>query len=427
MVLLPNALKIRSNHLLLLSISPTTMKKLILFLYLLHFNAVAQIEPYVQEVEEACTVFSSLWNKNLYGPLLFVEPQSRKIYTIKPGESLVEGILPDSVNLGNTSIHWNGTHWAMLILPLPQDKTGRIQLLTHELFHRAQKDLGFEQNNPDCSHLNDKDGRIYLRLELEALKLALEETTRQDFHLQNALYFRQKRHSLYPAKVQNENLLEMNEGLAEFTGIIHSNRTMQDTKTYFRSAIDRFIKSPTYVRSFAYQTIPVYGYLLRQKDVKWNQKLNNDSNLTQIFLDAWGTAVADENVYQGALIREEEEIRAETNRKRALAYKAQLIDQAHVVLPLEKMNISFDPRNIFPLPPYGTVYPTLTVIDNWGKLTVNSEALISEDWKEVRVSLPKYNPQMNLVQGEGWELNLNEDYSLIESDKGTFTISKKSP
>jgi hypothetical protein len=95
------------------------MKKLIFCLYLLSLPAYAQIEKYVQEVEEACTAFSFLWNKKLYAPLLFVEPQSRKIYTIKPGESLMEGTLPDSVNIGNTSIHWNGTHWAMLMLPLP--------------------------------------------------------------------------------------------------------------------------------------------------------------------------------------------------------------------------------------------------------------------------------------------------------------------
>ena len=61
----------------------------------------------------------------------------------------------------------------MIMLPLSENKNDRINLLAHELFHKAQSGLGFTQNNKESNHLDQKDGRIYLRLELEALTKAV--------------------------------------------------------------------------------------------------------------------------------------------------------------------------------------------------------------------------------------------------------------
>ncbi len=58
----------------------------------------------------------------------------------------------------------------MIMLPLPENKQKRIGLLAHESFHRIQPLLGFELNNTENNHLDQRDGRMYLRLELEALK-----------------------------------------------------------------------------------------------------------------------------------------------------------------------------------------------------------------------------------------------------------------
>ena len=82
----------------------------------------------------------------------------------------------------------------MIMLPLPKDRFARLNLMTHELFHRAQKDLGFYAFSPDNPHLDKKQGRIFMRLELEALKKALftDGKKRKD-HIADALLFRQYR------------------------------------------------------------------------------------------------------------------------------------------------------------------------------------------------------------------------------------------
>ena len=74
----------------------------------------------------------------------------------------------------NTSLEWNGKTWATVVLPLSSDKHPRLDLITHELFHCAQPSLGFDMRVSDNHHLDEKDGRVLLRLEIEALKKALK-------------------------------------------------------------------------------------------------------------------------------------------------------------------------------------------------------------------------------------------------------------
>lgn len=83
--------------------------------------------------------------------------------------------------------------------------------MAHELFHCAQPSLGFVQNNQESPHLDKKEGRTYLRLEMEALlKALLSETEKeQKRHLTHAFIFRKYRNSLFPESAQLENLLEL--------------------------------------------------------------------------------------------------------------------------------------------------------------------------------------------------------------------------
>ncbi|WP_238555242.1 hypothetical protein [Chryseobacterium sp. P1-3] len=159
---------------------------LVIILFLLNQNTAAQqrhisndsIRVFFSEIKKATREKSNLWNKDLYNALLFVEPQTRKVFanepdsigSLQPDQNMYTGILPDKVNIANTSINWNGKRWAMVMLPLPAHEKDRINLLAHELFHSAQPSLGFTLNNPDNNHLDQMDGRTYLRLELEALK-----------------------------------------------------------------------------------------------------------------------------------------------------------------------------------------------------------------------------------------------------------------
>lgn len=141
-----------------------------------------QANVYFSEFKNAAEQYKSLWDINLYGPILLIDSETRTIYAnetdkennLKPQGEVYVGTLPKTVNIANTAIEWEGKRWAMIMLPLSDNAKNRINLLGHESFHRVQPTLGFKLNNADNNHLDQKEGRIYLRLELEALKQAIQ-------------------------------------------------------------------------------------------------------------------------------------------------------------------------------------------------------------------------------------------------------------
>lgn len=385
----------------------------------------------------------SLWNKDLYGPILLVDPKTRQVFAneadtagiLKQNEDLFTGTLPDPINIANTAMRFAGKSWAMIMLPLPQNKQDRNNLLAHELFHTIQPSLGFTLNNPENNHLDKKDGRVYLRLELEALKKAVQSSSKNELHrhLASALTFRKYRHLCYKGADTTENLLEMNEGLAEFTGFIVSGRTKEQAKVHFVNGIHTFFTNPTFVRSFAYQTIPVYGYLLYGKNKNWNKEIGPKTNLTNYFIKAFNIntsanlKAAVESLsdsYNGKTILQEETAREEKAQKLIAEYKLRFIEQAHFTIKFEKMNVSFDPRNIIPIEDKGTVYPNIRVTDLWGVLTVEKGALMSANWDKISVTNPVKVEEKRII-GEGWTLELNEGYALEKDDSGNFKLKRE--
>ncbi|RWU03858.1 hypothetical protein [Pedobacter chitinilyticus] len=428
------------------------MKRIILIMLMLYVHTLSaqqteitnhHISSYFKEIEKATKRNIKLWDKQLYQNILLVDPKTRQVYSNTPDSAniltlqhgIYSGKLPENINIANTALSWSGKRWAMIMLPLSNHKYDRINLLAHELFHTLQPELGFQQYNKESNHLDQKDGRIYLRLELEALKKAIlskSEKARQ-IHLAKAILFRKYRNSLFPNSDTLENQLELNEGLAEFTGLIISGRNHKETTAHFRNEIDSFFKNPTYVRSFAYYTTPVYGYLLYKKNKYWNKEIRPDANLTDFFIQQLNIAVpqdlkanslksADE--YHGQLIFKEEILREERIKKQIYEYKVKFIEQPHFEIHLKKMNISFDPRNILPIEEKGTVYPKMRVTDVWGILEVEMGALMSSNWNKISITNPtKISP--NKVEGDGWILTLKDGYVVKKEEKtGNYIISK---
>ncbi len=402
------------------------------------------IAAYFQEIEIETKKHRQLWDADLYGPLLLVDPNSRQLFanfpdtvgTLTQSGKIYSGILPSKINIANTAIDWNGRRWAMIMLPLPINKQERINLMAHELFHVIQPRLGFKLFNTENNHLDQKDGRIYLRLELEALKKAVQTTHKSEkkAHLTNALAFRQYRYLLFPEANVTENLLELNEGLAEYTGFIISGRNRKQVSEHFVQSINSFLNNPTYVRSFAYQTTPVYGYLLDNIQKGWNRKITINVNLTDYFLKAFAISLPDNlkktidlnfNQYNGKAIISEESTREEKTKILIAEFKSKFITQPHFELVFEQMNVSFDPRNIIPIEDKGTVYPNIRVTDNWGILTVENGALMSSKWDKISITVPLKMENKN-ISGNGWTLELNEGYSVtIDEITGNYKLIKK--
>lgn len=402
------------------------------------------IAAYFNEIKLATKKETLLWARDLNGPVLLVNPGTRQLYAnypdsagkLKMDGAIYTGTLPVEINIANTAIDWGGRRWAMIMLPLPAGKADRINLMAHELFHVAQPALNLQFLNTDNNHLDQKEGRIYLRLELEALRKAINgvTNTQTKMYLRDALAFRKYRHAIYPGSDSTENVLEMQEGLAEYTGFIISGKNKKQAAAHFNQSLNNFLSNPTFVRSFTYQTIPMYGYLLKTKLKYWHKNITRYNNLTNYFSKAFGINLKNDlekytqtsfTKYNAQIIIAEETVRQEKVNKLVAAYKSKFIDSPHFQIQFEQMNVSFNPGNIMPVEDKGTVYPNMRVSDNWGILTVTNGALMSPGWDNICITVPETINGKN-INGDGWTLILNDAYSIVkEENNGNYKLLKK--
>ena len=169
----------------------------------------------------------ALWKVPLCGPLLFVDYDTHHAVAnqadaqgkLKPLNGMFIGTAPEELGVANTAAKWAGVEWTMVMWPLPQYKQPRMRLMMHECFHRVQGQIGLPATHAQNGHLDSLNGRIWLQMEWRALEHAFwQHGEEQRKNISDAIYFRNYRRSLFPAAAKNENALEMNEGMAEYTG-----------------------------------------------------------------------------------------------------------------------------------------------------------------------------------------------------------------
>lgn len=401
-----------------------------------------QAEIAFKELKETLKIEKGkTWNYSLEGAVMLVNRKTRTIIAnesdgfgnLTKRKNIFIGKLPDNIHIANTAFNWNGKDWSIIALPLPKTKEKRLNLLVHESYHRIQPKIGFDslcaiQNK----HLNSKNGRIYLKLELNALKKALS-SEESEIHIKNALQFRWYRHQLFPNSKNAENSLEINEGLAEYTGSILSQRQDSELRKHYISQIDWFYTLPTFVRSFPYFTIPVYGYFMQKIDEKWNLQITKNTNLTDFISNFWKMETNELTEKDILELGKEYEItsiiKKETQRENKIIelknkYKKMFLGDSIVEIELKKVNIAFNPSNIMPLDAMGTVYPNLRVTDDWGILDVDScGALISSKRNKVIISRPNLVTD-SVITGEGWKLKLKKTWKLDFIDN-KYQVTKK--
>jgi hypothetical protein len=387
-----------------------------------------------------------LWGTTLYGPMLFVDPAKRDVVANEQArdghlafrDGVWLGKLPQKENIANTATTWAGTKWTMIIWPLPQDHSQRVRLMMHELFHRIQDEIGLPGSNPTNSHLDTREGRIWLQLEWRALEAALRTSgTSRRQALEDALLFCRYRREIFKAVDSTENALELNEGLAEYTGMKLACASDSQYVSFAVRSIIQAPSRPTFVRSFAYVSGPAYGFLLDAAGLPWRKMVSHEKDLGSLLQTAFSITLpgdlkraADERatVYGGDTLRAKEVEREQTRLKLIAGYRAQLVEGPTLQLPLTgKFQYSFDPNTLVPLDDARTVYPTLRVSDEWGILDVANGALMVREKGivgKVFVSAPKDTSIRPLIS-EGWTLQLNPAWSLIAGvRKGDYVIQK---
>lgn len=382
---------------------------------------------------------SRLWGVSLCGPIMIVDWRDRAIVAsqqdanglLSADGDVWSGVLPHEVILANTAIEWSGTHWTQLVAPLPADPAQVSVLLAHELFHRVQPSLGLSRPEQPNHHLDTLEGRYLLQLEWRALAAALRAPD-EDLRiaaLADALAFRHQRHRLFPDAAAEEGALEINEGLAEYTGVMLGLADPAERTAYALYNLEAFVSAPTFVRSFAYATGPAYGLMLDQTDPAWRTKLGSGVRLDELMAAAvCFETLPDEPLdqragrYDDGTLRLKEVRRDEDRRARLATYRASLIDGPVLVLPLNRTNRQFNPQTLVALDGVGTVYPTMRLIDDWGSLEVeDGGALVWSEPKQATVSAVDFAGTG--TAGKGWRLTLNPGWEIGPGERaGDFTL-----
>ncbi len=393
----------------------------------------------------------ALWKVPLCGPLLFVDYDTRYAVAnqtdaedrLKPVDGVFAGTAPPELGVANTATKWAGVEWTMVIWPLPEYKQPRMRLMMHECFHRVQSGIGLKFRDAQNGHLDSLEGRIWLQMEWRGLEHAFwQQGEERKRDVADAVYFRNYRRSLFPAAETNENWLEMNEGMAEYTGFKLSTSSPEEyavaVAAWLRSAPSR---TPSYGRSFAYTSGPAYGGLLDAAKEDWRTGLTQATNLGQLLARAYGVqvpaAVNKEEAlrraqrYDGGEVVAIETEREKTHQARVAAARKLFVDGPILALPVgQEFNYTYDPNAVLALDDKLTLYEgEISVTDEWGLLKATEGAVVArENGKIVRVQVPApTDANKTPLTGKGWTLELKPGWEAVrEGRAGDVTVRRKS-
>jgi hypothetical protein len=433
------------------------MKNWILFCFLVYLSGckgpieetyftAEKAELIFKKTEEICNLDSGkLWGENLYGPLMFVDRGSRKIFANQPDnegllklkDGIYTGLYPRERIINITAVNFGGTHFGMAPLPNEEDDYRLTTRAVHSLFHRFQQSAGINNEYFNAVNMDEKEARVWIKLEWKALKKAIgSEGEGQKLAIRDALIFRGSNRESFPKNINLENRFETYEGLATFTYLLLTAKSQEEFNTRLFEYLDRIYSFQSYSRSYGSIHGALYAALLHEKgfDFKtitpFNIDLGNqvkelyNIELPKVCRDVAGSISIN---YAISEIYNEEEQRLKDIRDRLNNQVSVFTSKPVVLLELESPYFDFEPEDVHFLDTLGTLYNTMRVSDNWGKLTVDKiGCLISNNYKFLRITAKGLKIDKNHIYGEGWQIILNDGWVIKESGQD-YAVRKLVP
>jgi hypothetical protein len=194
--------------------------------------------------------------------------------------------------------------------------------------------------------------------------------------------------------------------------------------------LDRVYAMQSYARSYGFIHGALYASLLYDKgfslqtiksddfDLGKEVKEQYNIELPPICRDVAGSLAVN---YEIEVINKEEEKRL-ADIKESIHKQISIFTEKPVVfLELESPYFDFEPEDIHSLDTLGTLYNTMRVSDNWGKLTVDKGGcLVSNNFRYLRITAKGFKEEKNRISAEGWHLIINNDWELIKVDQNYF-------
>jgi hypothetical protein len=351
-----------------------------------------------------------LWGVSICMPMVIGDARTQ---TFATSQSPPDAARPKLVGILMGPIEWGDTMWAALVWDIVANQPPRVRnaMLLHESFHIAQMRLGLGVPTVSAEHLDEVDGRYWLRLEWRALARALQASGEsRALAIRDALAFRQARHTRYPDKVETERALDINEGLASYTGIVLAAQSKADAIASALHELAGQESGESYVRTFAYASGPAYGLLLDAASPGWTRTVRASDDPAAMLMRALAIRpVADVDAavarYGGAEIRAAEERREQQRQARIAELRRRFVDGPVLLMPGGGSGFT-DSHGAVVIPDVGTIwFGDYRMKGPWGALDANRGVLLSTDGRTRRLPAPVRRDETT-ISGDGWTLKV---------------------
>ncbi|MGQ9620488.1 MAG: hypothetical protein ACUVTX_05825 [Bacteroidales bacterium] len=402
----------------------------------IYFSA-EKATAYFRSIDSICNMDNGkLWGVNLAGPLMFVDRPTRRILANMPdNEGLLklrngvyQGTYPRERIIENTAVEFGKRTYAMTPLPPREDEFRIKSAAINSLFHCFQKNSDIICERFIARSMDEKYARIWLKLELRALSKVLEsDSSRLTHYLRDAIIFRGARRELFPLSVKEENQFEIYEGLSMFTSTLLCSASGEEAKHRFFENLNILYRFQSFSRSYGPIIGGIYSYLLYSNGFDLKTILKSDTadfgniitkhfnlQLPEICRDVAGSLAL---IYDVESIYREEEQRMADIKERIRRQLSRFTEKPVLSIELESPYFDFEPEDIRSLDTLGTIYNSIRVSDNWGKLTVEKGGcLVSYNLKHIRLTARNIKESKNHCYGDGWHIILNNNWKIIKED-----------
>ena len=381
------------------------------------FPALAQVDQqraqeFFKEAQALCERDGGrLWGVSICAPMVIGDARTQTFATSRQPPNAPRSKL---IGILNGPIQWGDTVWAALSWETVANKPPHVRnsMFLHESFHIVQgKPLGLAVGTNSAEHLDTEEGRYWLRLEWHALARALRDSEpARTLAIRDAVAFRQARYARFPDKVETERALDINEGLASYTGIVLAASSRADA---IASALDELTgqeSGESYVRTAAYASGPAYGLLLDVASPGWTRTVRSSDNPAWMLLRALGVqptadAAAAAARYGGAELRAAEHQREQQRQARIADLRRRFVDGPVLLMPGGGRGFS-DSHGAVVIPDAGTIYfGEYHQTGEWGALDADKGVLVSTDGRTRRLAAP-LRRDGTTISGDGWTLKV---------------------
>jgi len=398
--------------------------------------AVAQVDQqraqqFFKEAQALCERDGGrLWGVSICMPMVIGDARTQTFATSQPPPDAPR---PRLIGILMGPIKWGDTMWAALSWDIVANQPPRVRnaMFLHESFHIVQMRLGLGVGTLSAEHLDSPDGRYWLRLEWHALARALRESGEpRALAVRDALAFRQARYARFPDKVETERALDINEGLASYTGIVLAAQSESDA---IASALDELAgqeSGESYVRTAAYASGPAYGLLLDAASPGWTRKVRASDDPAAMLMRALAIQpVADVEAaaarYGGAEIRAAEARREQQRQARIAELRRRFVDGPVLLMPGGGGGFT-DSHGAVVIPDVGTIwFGDYRMKGEWGALEADKGVLVSTDGRTRRLPAPVRRDDTT-ISGDGWTLKVAPGWVVREGARqGDYEVVQR--